>query len=279
VGVGEGEWEMVRGGRSTFSTSSPFSPAHAIPAPPRTHTPAAMAGRDDDNHGGGGARRVAARVDEPPVYVCGLEVGLLDVGRVVALNGYADACKRLAYVASSFYLERDLLMATKHVRYGVKQRTRLMSLARKGDAERVAFLLKVGADMGARDAGGWTPLLLASWQGHEPVVRLLLDRGADTSAALPSGWTPLLLASWQGHESIVRLLLDRGADTSAATTSGSTPLHIASQWGHEPVVRLLLDRGADIRAARTDGSTPLSIASHMGHASIVRLLREAGGPT
>jgi ankyrin repeat protein len=174
-----------------------------------------MAGRrsDDIGDGGDGARRVAARPDEPAaaVYVCGLEVGLLDVGRVVALNGYADACKRLAYVAPAFYLERDLLMATKRVRYGGRGRTRLMGLARKGDAERVAFLLKVGAEVEARDAGGWTPLLLASEQGHEPVVRLLLDRGADTSAAMTSGATSLYAASQQGHEPVVRLLRDRGA--------------------------------------------------------------------
>jgi hypothetical protein len=149
-----------------------------------------MAGRDDDDNtdGGGGARRVAARIDDSPALVCGLEVGgLLDVGRLVALNGYADACGRLTFVARPFYVERGLLMATKHARYGVKQRTRLMSLARKGDVERVAFLLKVGADTEARDADGSTPLYIASKQGHEAVVRLLLVGGADVRAALPSG--------------------------------------------------------------------------------------------
>jgi hypothetical protein len=97
-----------------------------------------MAGRDPDRDrdrdDGAPPPAQRARPDDPPapVYVCGLEVGLLDVGRVVALNGYPEACKRLAFVSSSFYLERDLLMATKRVRYGGWERTRLMSLSRKG---------------------------------------------------------------------------------------------------------------------------------------------------
>jgi ankyrin repeat protein len=195
-----------------------------------------MAGRDDDdNSDGGGARRVATRVEEePPVYVCGLEVGLLDAVRVVALNGYAAECGLLAFVAPLFYAELDLLMATKHVRYGAKQRTRLMSLSWMGDAERVSFLLKVNADIEARDAGGWTPLLLASLKGHEPVVRLLLSRGADAGAALTDGATPLYAASQQGHEPVVRLLLDRGADPTAARTDGTTSLYLASQGATRP---------------------------------------------
>jgi ankyrin repeat protein len=243
-----------------------------------------MAGRDPDDRDGDGApalppARRARPDDDPaaPVFVCGLEVGLLDVGRVVALNGYPEACKRLAFVASSFYLERDLLMATKRVRYGGKKRTRLMSLCRAGDVERVTFLLKVGAETGARDGRGWTPLHLASERGHESIVRLLLDKGADVGARTTSGSTALHWASCRGHASVVRLLLDKGADVGARETGGSTPLHIASRRrGDESIVRMLLDRGADVNARMTDGRTALHYASLEGHASVVRLLREAG---
>jgi hypothetical protein len=59
-------------------------------------------------------------------------------------------------VSCSFYRERDLLMATKRVRYGGKQRTSLMSLSHTGDVERVSFLLKVGAEVDDADADGWS---------------------------------------------------------------------------------------------------------------------------
>jgi ankyrin repeat protein len=197
-----------------------------------------MAGRDHDHDGD-------APPPPAPVYVCGLEVGLLDVGRVVALNGYPEACRRLAFVSSGFYLERDLLMATKRVRYGPYKRTRLMSLSRQGDVERVSFLLKVHAEVDAADAHGRTSLHWASLKGHASVVRLLLDRGADVGArTTPLGDTPLHWASGWGHESVVRLLLDGGADVGARTTGRLTPLHWASIGGHESIVRMLCEAGA-----------------------------------
>jgi ankyrin repeat protein len=199
-----------------------------------------MAGRDPD---GDGPWR-AARRRHQPLTVCGLEVGLLDVGRVVALNGYPEACRRLAFVSPSFYLERDLLMATKRVRYGGKQRTRLMSLSRAGDVERVTFLLKVGAETEAQDRQRWTPLHLASYAGHEPIVRLLLDKSADVGTTMPDGCTPLHVASQEGHESVVRLLLDRGADANVTASHSATPLRLASANGHESIVHLLREAGA-----------------------------------
>jgi ankyrin repeat protein len=241
-----------------------------------------MAGRDSDpdhdDRDDGAPPAQRARPDDPPaVYVCGLEVGLLDVGRVVALNGYPEACRRLAFVSCSFYLERDLLMATKRVRYGRRQRTRLMSLSRKGDVERVSFLLKVNAEVNAADAGGYTALHWASREGHASIVRLLLDRGADVGARTAGDSTPLHLASERDHASVVRLLLDGGADMGARSILGSTPLHWASSCGQAAVVRLLLDRGADVGAADYDRKTPLHWANWGGQAAVNRLLREAAG--
>jgi hypothetical protein len=286
--------EAIEGRRLDF----PPLPTHISPLPSlaRSHAPIpratdahtrthAMAGRypdpDDGGDDGGDTAPPAqrARPDDdppPPVSVCGLEVGLLDVGRVVALNGYPEACRRLAFVSCSFYLERDLLMATKRVRYGGKRRTRLMSLSRQGDAERVSFLLKVHAEVKAADAWGWTPLHIASGEGHESVVRLLLDKGADVRAATFFGAMPLRWASAEGHAPIVRFLLVWGTDVGARKTDDWTPLHIACRQGHESVVRLLLDRGADASAATLFGATALHYASMSGHAAVVALLRKAG---
>jgi ankyrin repeat protein len=208
---------------------------------------------------GAGALAAAARPYRLPVS--GLEVGLLDVGRFVALNGYAHECRRLPFLSRAFRREEDFLVACKRVRYGGKGRTRLMSLAMMGDVERVSLLLKVGADVEARDASSFRPLHFAIFSGREAVVRQLLERGADVRAATKNGATPLHIASHYGHAAVVRLLLDRGADMRAAMTDGSTPLHAASQYGCEPVVRLLLNRGADMRAALMNGATPLHIAS------------------
>jgi ankyrin repeat protein len=217
----------------------------------------------------------------------GLEVGLLDVGRFVALSGYAPACRRLAFVARGFYGEDDYLVAGKLLTYGQKRRTRLMSLARKGDLPRVTLLLKVGADVNAADTDGLTSLLLASERGHASVVRALLGKGANIDAEDARGRTALHHASRGGHVDVVRLLLSTGKfDVNAADEDGQTPLHLASERGRTSVVEALLDLNADINAADSKGDdwdleaegslTALLHAAKNGHRDIVSLLVTAG---
>jgi len=70
----------------------------------------------------------------------------------------------------------------------------------------VAALLARGADPGARQQAGWTPLHAAAQQGDEEVARLLLARGAAPRVPNDDGTTPLDLARAQGHTALVALL-------------------------------------------------------------------------
>ena len=71
------------------------------------------------------------------------------------------------------------------------------------------------------------------------VVRALLDRGADINQAENSGYTPLYIASQNGHVDVVRALLDRGADINQARNDGATPLMLAKHFNRTEIVRLL----------------------------------------
>jgi ankyrin repeat domain-containing protein 50 len=216
----------------------------------------------------------------------GLEVGLLDVGRFVALNGYAPACLRLAFVARGFYDEDDYLVACKHVRYGDKQRTRLMSLARKGDKRRVSLLIDVGADVNAADTDGRTALHLASSCGRTDIVRILVQRGADLDAEDARGRTALHLSSRGGHVDVVRLLLeveesrvllDEEVNIDVQDATEWTPLHHATAGQHLDVMRLLLDWSADVTAKDGAGRTALHHASIDGQVDVVRILLASEG--
>jgi ankyrin repeat protein len=53
------------------------------------------------------------------------------------------------------------------------------------------------------------------------------------------GYTPLYIASQEGHLKVVRELLSRGANPRLVTNSGSTALSIATRNGHAAIVQLL----------------------------------------
>jgi ankyrin repeat protein len=206
-----------------------------------------------------------------------LEVGLLDVGRFVALNGYAHECRRLVFVSRDFYGEDDYLVAGKNVEYGDLQRTRLMSLARKGDLRRVTLLLKVGGDVNAADEDGMTPLLLASERGHASVVNTLLDSEANVEARDVRGRTALHLASIGGHVDVVRLLLEsEEVDVDAEDDKGQTPLLYADEHGRHVVTKLLAKAGADIEKTDEYGKTILSRALDRRDMGSVRRLINLG---
>lgn len=116
----------------------------------------------------------------------------------------------------------------------------------------------------------------------------LLTHGANTTAADNHGWTPLHIATFNGHDAAVKLLIQFGADVHAATTSwrdqrtkpsglyAGNPwtgqaLHLAAMRGAVGVVKRLLSQGVDVNASTGTkmeafnsghGPTALRIALH-----------------
>ncbi len=79
--------------------------------------------------------------------------------------------------------------------------------------------------------GGFTPLMFAAQAGDLDSVRILLAAGADVNEGTPDDGSPLVLASFNGHEKVVLLLLEKGADPNATDGYGLTPLHWVLQEG------------------------------------------------
>jgi len=136
-----------------------------------------------------------------------------------------------------------------------------------------------GSDINQGDCIGFTPLMWASWQGHQGAVALLLARG-DIDPDKPDnyGQTPLWGASFNGREGVVGLLLARGdVDPNKPNNSGETPLWCASNNGREGVVRLLLSRG-DVNPDEPDvlDQTPLWRAAFHEHEGVMKLLLAQG---
>jgi ankyrin repeat protein len=90
----------------------------------------------------------------------------------------------------------------------------------------------------------WSPLHLASSGKHLEVALFLLKHGADVGARTDKGFTPLHAASECGGLEMARLLIEHGADVDAKDISGQTPLQIASDFGGDEMVKLLSEYGA-----------------------------------
>lgn len=127
----------------------------------------------------------------------------------------------------------------------------LFEAAGLGHRERVAQLLAAGADAGAAQADGATPLFHAVLAGSHPIAARLLDAGADPAPRSTRFWaclTPLHLALQRRQRPLVDLLLERGADANARGDGDRylpSPLQAAARWGTVADVERLLDAGAD----------------------------------
>jgi ankyrin repeat protein len=113
-----------------------------------------------------------------------------------------------------------------------------------GHLEAACLLLAQGADpnQAARNGTRLAPLHSAVAGGNAEIVRELLEHGAEVVARQEGGFTPLHTAAGEGREEMVRLLLARGADAVARSDSGKTPMDLARERGHETIVELLRSR-------------------------------------
>jgi quinoprotein dehydrogenase-associated probable ABC transporter substrate-binding protein len=145
------------------------------------------------------------------------------------------------------------------------------------DVDRVAYLLRHGAQVNSTDGEGFTPLISAIRSGLVAVATYLVEHKADANLPDRSGWTPLLWATWGDSPALVEMLLAHHAKLDAKDNDGLTPLGIAAQNGKAKAARALLDAGADVNAPVAKGGyTPLMLASISGSNELATSLIEHG---
>ncbi|XP_076081609.1 uncharacterized protein LOC143052446 isoform X2 [Mytilus galloprovincialis] len=190
--------------------------------------------------------------------------------------------------------------------------TPLHYCARAGNGDILLEIVKHIGALGVQKAvnkqskNGWSPLLVASEQGHISIVKILLqhharvdvfdenhgkaalhlaaesghDQVADVllwhkafvNAKSKQGVTPLHLAAQNGYNKLVKLLIEtHGATIDALSLAKRTPLHMAAQSGQMEVCSTLLNMKADANATDVHGQTPLHLAAENDHSDVVKL--------
>ncbi len=110
-----------------------------------------------------------------------------------------------------------------------------------GQRDAVEVLISKGADIdlvqGSRNAN--TALDAAVVANRREVVRALLKAGANMNVRSAGGLAPLHKAVLNGSAEIARMLLDHGAEVDARDDEGKTPLDLAVDNGDDALVSLL----------------------------------------
>ncbi|XP_069076132.1 oxysterol-binding protein-related protein 1 isoform X1 [Pleurodeles waltl] len=95
---------------------------------------------------------------------------------------------------------------------------------------------------------GWTPLHLACYFGHRPVVEDLLQAGAEVNVINDMGDTPLHRASFTGRKELVMLLLQYDADTAIINGDGQTAKNVTK----DPEIRSMLEAAERTRERKLE---------------------------
>ena len=147
-----------------------------------------------------------------------------------------------------------------------------------GDKDAVKALLRQAGDVNAAQGDGMTALHWAAMNGDTELAQMLLFAGANVRATTRIGaYTPLFLASQQGHGGVVAALITAGSEVKAANSNGTTALMVAAASGDVDAVKALVDGGADVNAKDpTRGQTPLMYAAASNRADVINLLASRG---
>jgi ankyrin repeat protein len=136
--------------------------------------------------------------------------------------------------------------------------------AEAGDLAILRLLRERGAPLDRLNWIDQSPLSLAAWKGHLPVVKYLCAQGATTHGR-DLNTAPLTTAAAAGHLAIVRYLIEqRHVPLNVLERPfGATPLFVAASFLRVTMVRYLLIKGADPTIPNAHGETALSRVKHV----------------
>lgn len=192
---------------------------------------------------------------------------------LVSPHGQKQTLQSPARKSSSGGIQKDLCLV---VREG--------SLADVESA--LALLKKNGGNINSRNIFGLTPLHIAIWRNHVPIVRRLLAAGADPDARDgESGWSSLHRALHFGHLAVASVLLQSGASITLEDCKSRTPVDLLSGpvlqavgSGHNSVVTEVFSWGSGANYQLGTGNAhlqklPCKVDSL--HGSVIKLISAA----
>lgn len=103
--------------------------------------------------------------------------------------------------------------------------------AKTGNDDVINEFLKHGFPVDVRNASGFTPLMMATYYGQQPIVTALLAHGADRCARDNKGNTALMGAMFKMEWAIAKQLRKVDCDANAQQTGQKTAEQFAREFG------------------------------------------------
>ena len=149
----------------------------------------------------------------------------------------------------------------------------VFELARHGNVVEIEKLIKKNpAMLHKKNKSGFTPLILASYNGNKEVVSFLVKRGAKINELSDMG-TALMAATYKGNNDIVKILINKDADVNITDFNNTSALHYACFFQNKELVRLFVKKQANITLKDNKGKTPLDYAIDYNNIEIIQILQ------
>ena len=123
--------------------------------------------------------------------------------------------------------------------------------AKIGNSEVINEFLKHGFPVDVRNQDGYTPLMMATYYGHQDIVTTLLAKGADRCARDNRGNTALMGALFKMEFAIAKQLRQVDCDAQAKKTGQKTTAEFAKVIGQEKQLqKIIKEQENGLKAAK-----------------------------
>ena len=151
-----------------------------------------------------------------------------------------------------------------------------------GDFQNVILLLlSKGGDINYREkTKGYTSLIIATINGHAPLVKLLLNNKADINAVDKFGESAIFHTIKKDENEffqILTILLENDANVTILNSDKQIPLSLAIENRMDKFIPQLIKKMTDFKFRDASGNSLLHLASKFNNEYLVKFLLKKGG--
>lgn len=149
----------------------------------------------------------------------------------------------------------------------------ILDVARRGTVAEMSSLLTAQPQaIESKTAQGFTPLILACYNGNDDVATFLIQQKANLNNVSPNG-TALMASVVKNNQKLAKLLLENKANPDLQDGNGFTALHYAIQFRNYEMIALLMQYQPQITIKDNMGMTAKAYAINLKDEQIQHLLK------